>query len=191
VALQTKAGESGRRDGMSRYYGEDNWDDEYSQARANIWEATTRRAIRGKRGQANLRFLLEALEDIERAVPEFPEWMPGPDAPRLIEGAICKNGEVCAVGAFARKKRGTQWLLDVNPDEDELSGQNGLQVTAEIGSIAGLQITIGYLLAELNDDPSYGWWHKETPEQRFVRVKRAVQGMLQPNEAGTAGTEPR
>jgi hypothetical protein len=169
---------------MSRHYDEDNWD-EYSQARANIWKATTRRAIQGKRGQANLRLLLEALEDIERAVPEFPGWMPGPDTPRLIEGAVCKDGEVCAVGAFARKKMGTQWLLSETwgMDEEELDGQYGLQATAEVGAAAGLQISIGYELAELNDNDL--WWklrRDETPEERFVRVKRAVQAMLQPSE---------
>jgi hypothetical protein len=56
-----------------------------------LWHANLQRAIKGKRGQRDLRTLEAAL----LALP----------AHRLIEGYIARGDEVCAVGAFALQRR--------------------------------------------------------------------------------------
>ena len=66
-------------------------DDEESTRRWSLQRANTARQIKSKRGQAFLRELLAAME----ALPEK----------RLIEGAIAKDGCVCALGSLALQRR--------------------------------------------------------------------------------------
>ena len=75
------------------------------------WRGQVASAIRGKRGQALLRELLEALDAME------PK--------RLIAEALVADGEVCALGALGRK-RGVE-LEKLDPwDYDTLAGVFGV-----------------------------------------------------------------
>lgn len=95
---------------MSRSgYSEEGEMDQWSLIR---WRGAVGRAIRGKRGQAFLKELLEALD----ALPEK----------RLIADAlVCEDGSCCAMGALALK-RGID-VSDVDPHEpSEVAGTFGI-----------------------------------------------------------------
>lgn len=66
-------------------------DDEDYPGQFNIWQANCRRSLNGKRGQA-------ALRELEAALLALPE-------PRLVLGSLCREGDVCAVGALAVHRR--------------------------------------------------------------------------------------
>lgn len=70
------------------------------------WRGQVMSSIRGNRGQAFLRELIEALD----AMPEK----------RLITGELRKDGEVCALGALG-SKRGMN-LESLDPEDYEIVG---------------------------------------------------------------------
>lgn len=72
---------------MSRSGYVDDFDEQWSLIR---WRGAVRSAIKGARGQAFLREMLEALE----AMPDK----------RLIEEELEQNGEVCALGSVGLKR---------------------------------------------------------------------------------------
>lgn len=147
----------------------------------DLWRANLERALGGKRGQAALRELREAL----LALPER----------RLIEGAMCtvkaekraterpdphgwyaqdlgdvvnRNGEgVCAIGAFLwyrKVKAGAdpQAAFDELPTLLGSEGGGDLR-TAELGRDAGLTFTLAWHLAYRNDQD----YDALTPEHRY------------------------
>lgn len=84
---------------MSRSgYVEDDGSDQWQQI---MWRGTVASSIRGKRGQAFLREMADALD----AMPEK----------RLITGELRHNGEVCAIGCVGAK-RGVE-LEKLDPDD--------------------------------------------------------------------------
>lgn len=94
---------------MSRF--DDDYEEDFPN-QAALWRANVERAIKGKRGQAFLKELEEAL----LALPEK----------KLIEGRVCEMGKVCAMGALALKRRmstgekiedALRWLGDEAPME--------------------------------------------------------------------------
>ena len=120
------------------------------------WRGAVASAIRGRRGQALLRDMLAALD----ALP----------APRLIEGYLEREGPyggVCALGAVGRA-RGMD-MHEIEPADRE-------QVAACFGIAEALAAEIAYV----NDEDRFG---AETPEQRWVRVRKWVERQLAP-EAG-------
>lgn len=72
-----------------------------------LWRANVDRTIAGKRGQA---FLLELVQALE-AMPEK----------RLIQDELRKDGEVCAIGAVGLKRGIDMSRLD--PEEPEMVGR--------------------------------------------------------------------
>lgn len=76
---------------MSRHGYTDDWDGEHSVLAHGRWQAQLQSAIRGKRGQAFLRALVEALD----AMPVKSL------APNSLE---TKEGAVCALGCLARHR---------------------------------------------------------------------------------------
>lgn len=112
------------------------------------WRGAVVSAINGKRGQAFLREMLSALD----AMPEKA----------LIENEIVLNGEVCAMGAVA-VRRGID-VASVDPEEPEA-------VAATFGVSTALVQEIAYQ----NDE---GTWKKETPEQRWIRMRAWVVSNL-------------
>jgi len=104
------------------------------------WRGQVASAIRGKRGQAFLRELVTALE-------EMPE-------KKLIRNELkTQTGEVCALGAVG-VKRGIK-LESIDPEDYETVGQ-----------AFGIAHQLAQEIVWENDECSYG----ETPEDRWNRI---------------------
>lgn len=119
-------------------------DGDYDNWATICWRGAVASAIRGKRGQAFLKEMLIALD----ALPEK----------RLIDNDLERRGQVCALGSVGMA-RGID-MSQVDPyDRETVAGTFGISDA---------------LAAEImyeNDEMS---GYKETPEQRFVRVRRWV-----------------
>ena len=113
------------------------------------WRGAVNAAIKGRRGQ---QFLLEMLAALD-ALP----------APRLIAEALQEGGEVCAIGSVGLRRGVDMGALDPD-DRDGIAKVFGIApaLVAEI---------------EFENDDDYGW-RGETPEQRFVRVRKWVVTQL-------------
>lgn len=113
----------------------------YDNENVALWRGQVASAIRGKRGQAMLRDLIEALD----AMP----------VKALIEGDLVNDsGSVCALGALGQK-RGV-----------DLDGLDTYDYAA-----LGRTFDIAHQLAqEVMFENDEGHW-KETPEQRWQRVR--------------------
>jgi len=111
-----------------------------------MWRGAVSSAIRGKRGQAFLKEMLAALD-------KLPE-------KRLIAGEFMDSaGEVCALGAVG-KARNCE-IKEVNIEDNEGAGE-----------LFGIARAMAAEIQSINDDDfSY---RKETPEERFVRVRKWV-----------------
>jgi len=116
------------------------------------WRGQVMSAIRGKRGQQFLRDLLAALD----AMPEKI----------LIHGdLIDSDGDVCAIGALG-KARGID-MSKIDPEDPP-------QVAAAFDIAHQLAQEIVYE----NDE----WSHGETPEQRWVRMRKWVASYIRTEE---------
>jgi hypothetical protein len=133
----------------------DDCDDQWAAIR---WQGALASSIRGKRGQAFFRELIDALD----AMP----------VKRLIPNDLRKDGEVCALGAVGAK-RGMN-LESLDPHEAEvLSGEFGIAepLVREI---------------EYRNDEGGPWDRPETPEERWTRMRAwAVNKLKTDSEAGT------
>lgn len=120
------------------------------------WRGAVAQAIRSYRGQAFLKELLAALD----ALPEK----------RLVENVFEDKGEVCTLGAIA-KARGTD-VSDIDiEDEDGVSWE----ISRKLGMARALAAEI---MCE-NDEAS---WYGETPEERFVRVRKWIVSQIRKSE---------
>ena len=114
-------------------------------------------AFRGRRGQAFMKEMLAALDRIETR--------------RLIADELVHNGEACAIGAVALARG-----LDVTGlDPEHLEG-----VAANFGISEAMAREIVF---ENDDDFSYS--RKETPEARYMRMRKWVESHITPEETGT------
>jgi hypothetical protein len=121
------------------------------------WRAQVASAIRGKRGQAFFRQLIEALD----AMPEK----------RLVTGDLQDDsGCVCTLGALAKHKGADLEQLDTY-DYDDL----------------GQRFNIAHQLAQevmFENDEHGTWanvdgaWVKETPEMRWQRMRKWAEKQL-------------
>src|SRR6266446_6206009 len=93
---------------MSRSGYSDDYDDEWALIR---WRGAVKSAIRGKRGQAFLKEMLDALDSLP--------------APRLIDGELEAHAEVCALGAVGARRRLNMVGLDPY-DRETISGTFGI-----------------------------------------------------------------
>lgn len=116
-----------------------------------MWRGAVNSAIRGKRGQAFLREMLEALD----ALPE----------PKLISGDLVQPHGCCAMGAVAIKRQ-----LDVSGLEPE----DRDCVAATFGIAPALAAEIAF---ENDADFCY---RDESPEHRFQRVRTWVVRQIRP-----------
>ena len=139
---------------MSRSgYSEDN----YGNWRSICWRGAVESALRGKRGQAFLRELADAMD----AMPKK----------QLVTGVLESDGEVCTLGVIA-KARGVQAKNPEFMDE-----------AAELLDIAG---AMAREIVHENDDageyancnPQTGRYEPETPEQLWVRMRKWVEIQL-------------
>ena len=140
-----------------------------------LWQQTVANALRGRRGQAVLRELREALLGLPQ--------------PRLIVGALVREGEVCALGALAGRRLAAGPLtLKGCGDETriatslaELEAMVGQEAQdefsiMEFGRQMGLTGALSWAVAFENDE---GSWNRETPEQTFRRVLYWVDRQLE------------
>lgn len=157
---------------MSRF--EDGYDEDFPNQSA-LWWANTERALKGKRGQAFLKEMEEAL----LALPKK----------RLIEGAVCFEGDVCANGALALKRRmangekledAMKWLEENAPDEDTYADETGFFMEKHFGILERLAIHAAYV----NDEYSQA---TQTPEARYEKVL----GWVREQRAKTTSKESR
>lgn len=119
------------------------YDDDCSGAELNLWRGAVDRAIRGKRGQAFLREMLEALD----AMPEK----------RLASSVLVdqETGECCAMGAVALK-RGLDTSA-VDPGD-----------RVEVSALFGIAESMAAEIAFENDD-DFG--ETTTPERRWEYMR--------------------
>jgi hypothetical protein len=106
------------------------------------WRGTVASTIRGKRGQAFLRELIDALD----AMPDK----------RLVDGALHQDGAVCAIGAVGVKRGVEMGRLD--PDDYDT-----------VAATFGIAVPLVREIEWENDEG--GPYSGETPEQRWTRMR--------------------
>ncbi len=136
---------------MSRAGYSGDYDDNWS---AIIWRGAVTSSIRGKRGQAFLREMLETLD----AMPEK----------RLISDDLRVGGEVCAIGSVGARR---------GVDLEALDPWNYDKIAEVFGIAPALVREIEFM-----NDEAGGYWHPDTPERRWQRVRQWVAEQIKPTE---------
>lgn len=144
---------------MSRF----NWDD-VDTIPEGLWQNIVARAVRGKRGQV-------ALAELEAALLALPEQ-------RLIGGALCHDGAVCAMGALALKRR-----VDAGEDREQaLAALENLEAssvweTIDVGKRMGLCHAMSWEIAVQNDEEFPGVDGEERYAWVLAWVRRSLGGV--------------
>ena len=126
-------------------------DDCYGPA-LNMWRGAVNRALNGRRGQAFLREMAEALD----AMP----------VKELVADEVVRDSEhVCAMGAVCVARKLNVSELDIN-DRDA------------VGDLLGIAPAMAAEIAWENDE--HGPWRGETPAERWTRMRAWVSENLQP-----------
>lgn len=130
------------------------------------WRGIIASTIRGKRGQAFLKEMLAALDamPVKRLIANE---LAGPDLLPCSHWGLFEAESVCAIGAVG-KMRGVD-MAALDPDEYE-----------SVASTFKISAPLAQEIVWENDEA--GPW-KETPEQRFVRVRKWVASKIKPNTA--------
>jgi hypothetical protein len=130
-------------------------DDEDYPGQFDLWQANCRRSLSGKCGQKELRVLRDALV----ALPDK----------RLIHGSLVnEDGEVCAIGAYARHKG-----LDLQKFDPE-------DKTDAVGIEAGMPSLVAWKVVEMNDIE----WAHLSPEYRYAKMLKWVNAQLSVETSG-------
>lgn len=124
------------------------------------WRGAVKAALRGKRGQLFLREMLAALDALS--------------APRLIkDNLVDKNMGYCAIGAVGLA-RGCNLM-----DMDCLSVLEDNEGTAKLFGIAEAMVReIEFINDECDEPWTHPGRHEDTPEERFIRVRRWVVSQI-------------
>lgn len=124
-------------------------EDENYPGQFDLYQANCTRSLRGKAGQQELRSLRDALL-------ELPE-------KKLIYGSLVNTeGEVCAIGAYARHNG-----IDLQKFDPE-------DATDEVGTEAGMPRLVAWKVVEMNDVYLRGL----SPEQRYMQMLKWVESNL-------------
>lgn len=123
-------------------------DDDYDHWAHIKWRGQVASAIRGKRGQAFLRDLRDALD----AMPNK----------RLIANDLVRNGDVCAIGALGQA-RGIE-MSDLDPDE-----------YYAVAKRFGIAHQLAQEIVYMNDE---GFLYKDSPESRWCRMRAWVSSQI-------------
>lgn len=115
------------------------------------WRGAVASAIRGKRGQAFLKEMLSALDEIPNK--------------RLIRGDLVADGDVCALGAVG-VKRALPGLLDIDPYDPDIAG------------IFSIPTALASEIMYINDEAVPYYWVAEKPEDRWQRVREWVASKI-------------
>jgi len=147
---------------MSRHgYVEFDGDDPLAEGR---WRGAMLSALRGKRGQAFLRELLEAIN----AIPDK----------LLVANKFTRGGEVCALGSVA-VRRGID-LTEFEPGEGEDSWDDDVDHDA-LAAKFGIASCMAREIMYENDE---GGW-RETPQERWKRVRDwVIRNIRSPSTSG-------
>lgn len=140
---------------MSRSGYTDDCDEQWQHA---LWRGTVASSIRGKRGQAALKEMLGALAALpaKRLIREELE---------IDTGMPFHRGDVCALGALG-KARGMD-LSKLDPEDTETAA-----------GAFNLAEPMTREIVWVNDEAGP---RRETPEQRFERVRKWVAGQIKPD----------
>lgn len=145
---------------MSRHgYTDGDVDDMASFMRVMGWRNAVKSAMRGKRGQAFLRELAEALDALN---------------PRELSAAsFTRSGQICALGSVALKRGLDVSHLEQEPDENDEFDEfddNEDPVDEAAGKTFGIARSMAAEIMYENDEgPS-----RETPAERWIRVRAWV-----------------
>jgi len=115
------------------------------------WRGAVASALRGRRGQAFLREMVDALD----ALPEK----------RLTASALVTDEGCCAMGAVALGRRLD--TADVDPFE-----------RSEVAELFGIAEAMAAEIAYVNDEGSRWRFREETPEARWQRMREWAVGWL-------------
>lgn len=122
------------------------WGDGEGSIPWSLWNNALQRHVRGPNGQSWLR-------QIEAALLALPNQ-------RLIEGAICLDGEVCAVGAVILHKRMTQDGMERDAALADMERQYDSDIdlceTEQAARAFGMRRTMANALATANDEDCAG-----------------------------------
>lgn len=124
------------------------YSDDYGGWDLVCWRGAVNSALKGKRGQA---FLIE-LRDALEAMP----------TKRLIADSLQAEGEFCTIGVLGAKRGVDMTVLD--PDDREAVGE-----AFDIAPAMASEIVF------MNDEAS---WQVETPEQRWVRMRDWITSQI-------------
>jgi hypothetical protein len=131
-------------------------DDEEHPGQSDLWQANCRRSLNGRAGQSELRALREALLKL-------------PDK-RLSQGSLVdEEGDVCAIGAYAKAKG-----LDLNQFDPE-------EETDAVGIEAGMPPLVAWKVVEMNDVEFASHSHSFSPispEQRYSKMLAWVESQI-------------
>jgi hypothetical protein len=111
-----------------------------------MWRGAVASATRGRRGQSILKEMLAALDAMLEK--------------RLIASKLELGGKGCALGAVG-KARGVD-LRNVDPED-----------RYRVAQLFNIAPTLAAEIVYENDEGA-GYWRKETPEQRFERMRKWV-----------------
>lgn len=121
--------------------GDDNW-------ALICWRGAVSSAMNGKRGQAFLREMLEAMD----ALPEQ----------KLVASELEMGGAVCAIGSVGRS-RGVD-MAKLDPEDSQ-----------HVANVFGISEALAREIVYMNDE--WGS-HKEKPEERFYRMRRWIKASI-------------
>lgn len=155
---------------MSRSGYTDDGDYDYEISWIN-WRGAVKSAIRGKRGQAFLYEMLHAMA----ALPTrrlISDELATPDLLTCSHWGLFETESVCAIGAVG-KARGID-MSNIDPEDYHT-------VAGKFGIAEALAQEIVYL----NDEA--GW--KETPEQRFERMRKWIENNLFDGPASSVASQ--
>jgi hypothetical protein len=143
---------------MSRSGYTDDCDDNWS---VIMWRGAVASAIGGRRGQTFLREMLTALDalPVKRLVADK---LAGPDLVPCSHWGLYETESVCAIGAVG-KARGID-MHDLDPHDRDT-------VAAKFGIATAMAQEIVYINDEMGR-------RRETPEERFVRVREWVESEI-------------
>jgi hypothetical protein len=133
---------------------------EYNPQIANLWQANMRRALAGKQGRRRL-------AELEAALLSLPEKV-------LIDGALYREGYVCALGALALYQRlksndDVEWVHS-GLENDSRDFSTEWDVIEYASQTMGMTEALAYAIAWANDEGDGAWQPDETPSQRYDRV---------------------
>jgi hypothetical protein len=145
---------------MSRSGYSEDCDDQWALIR---WRGAVKSAIRGKCGKSFLKEMLAALDamPVKRLIANE---LAAPDRVSFAHWGLIEAESVCAIGAVGKARNID--MSGIDPHDPETVAD-----TFEIADALAKEIVY-------ENDEGAGYWSKETPEQRFVRMRAWVAGHI-------------